>query len=104
MKRYTIRAVIIKSIDTASTFPYKIPLYDNSSMFLILSFVRIGFKINGVTRSSINPLTSSPTFVAISNQIAIQTILFCIIKSANPDQKLGFAATASGVMILGIIE
>jgi hypothetical protein len=73
----TKNAVIVKSISVAITFPYKIHLKESCSIFFTLSFVRIGFKIIGVIKSSINPLISSQTLVATNNQIAIPTILYC---------------------------
>lgn len=72
----TKKAVRRKSINVDITLPYKIPLYESSSIFFTLSLLRIGLRIIGVTRSSINHFTKFQTFVAISNQTAIPTTLY----------------------------
>lgn len=58
------------------TLPYKIHLYERSSICFTLSLMSIGLRINGVTRSSIIHFTSAHTFVATSNHTAIPTTLY----------------------------
>jgi len=81
--RNTRNAVIRKSINVEITLPYRIHLYERSSIFLTLSLVRIGLRIIGVIRLSIIHFTSSPTLVATSNQIAIPMILYWERKAIN---------------------
>lgn len=45
-------------------------------MFLTLNFTKIGLRISGVIRSSINHFTNAQTFAAIKSQIAIPTTLY----------------------------
>ena len=82
----TRNAVIKKSINVDITLPYNTHLYERSSICFTLSLLRIGLRIIGVIKFSINHFTSSQTLVAINNQIAIPKILYWErnpIKSVN---------------------